>query len=159
MSTSDKQLIEQLTPAKALALGIYGEDVAAYGYVLLSEKAPREEDREQFRDMITEEQEHRDRLQTMMDRYFPDTHYVLTPVEKELVESGVRPAQITDQGGYEQALRVAIESEGKTARFYDQMWSRMEIEQICKIFRELASEGFDHQQRLRDIATANNITA
>ena len=64
MSKSREEMLSAMEPAKALTLGCYGEDMAAYCYLQLAEKAERERDRLEFREMVAEEQEHRDRLRT-----------------------------------------------------------------------------------------------
>jgi hypothetical protein len=42
------------SPDKLLAIGTYGETVAAYRYLVLSEKAPTEDDRREFAAMADE---------------------------------------------------------------------------------------------------------
>lgn len=146
-----------LGSAKALALACYGEDMAAYRYLQLSEKAPRETDRKAFRGMVAEEQEHRDRLQALLDAHFSGSEFLLTPEEKQSVESGSRSLQISDQQSFEQAVRMVIESEGVTAQFYHRMAPHVAEPDIRAIFQELAMEGAQHQQRLIEIARQNNI--
>jgi len=43
-----------IRPDKALAIGTYGEAVAAYRYLVLAEKAPIEKDRDEFAAMAAE---------------------------------------------------------------------------------------------------------
>lgn len=152
-----KDLLAAIGPAKALALGCYGEDMAAFRYLQLSEKAEREQDRREFQGMVTEEQQHRDRLQTLLDRHFPDSEFVLTPEEKQMVECGGKTLHITDRKSFEAAVLTVIESERITSQFYDQMAPHVDIPDIKAIFRELADEGVEHRRRLLHIAAENNI--
>lgn len=158
MDRPSGEFLETLQPAKALALACYGEDIAAYRYLLLAEKAAREQDRREFREMVVEEQGHRDRLQALLDHHFPDADFVLTADEKQKVESGARSFSITDRASFEAALRAVIESERLTARFYDVLEPRMQQPEIRAIFRELADEGVEHYRRLQQIARENHIS-
>ncbi len=157
MKLSPEQLAA-LGPAKALALACYGEDMAAYRYLQLSEKAERSQDRAEFRDMVAEEQDHRDGLQQLLDAHYPGSEFVLTPDEKQMVESGSRSLKITDRNSFEEAVRLVIESERLTAQFYAQMASFVDVPEIRAMFRDLADEGVKHHQRLRQIAAENHIS-
>ncbi len=159
VSKTREELLATMGAAKALALGCYGEDMAAYCYLQLSEKAEREQDRKEFRAMVAEEQEHRDRLQALLDQHFPGSDFVLNAEEKQMVESGSRLLNITDRKGFEAAVRSVIEAERQTARFYDHMVPHINEPEIKAIFTELADEGVEHRERLLQIAAENNISA
>lgn len=146
-----------LGTAKALALGCFGEDMAAYRYLLLSEKAQRPQDAGEFREMVAEEQGHRDGLQALLDKYYPGADFVLTAEEKQMVECGSRPLRITDRASFEDAVRTVIESEQHTAAFYGQIEPHIAESEIRQTFRELAEEGVEHHKRLCQIATENGI--
>jgi rubrerythrin len=149
--------LSALGTAKALALGCFGEDIAAYRYLILSEKADRPEDAREFRGMVAEEQSHRDGLQALLSKYYPDADYVLTAEEKQMVECGSRPLRITDRASFEEAVRTVIESERRTAAFYGQIEPHIAESEIRKTFRELAEEGVEHHSRLCQIAADNGI--
>lgn len=153
-----KTFLQNLTTPKALAMGCYGETLAAYRYTLLAEKADRQQDRDEFRAMVAEEQEHRDRLQALLDKYYNSAEFVLTAEEKGLVESGPSTLKITDRNSFIECLKSVIESERCTAQFYDHMEPFVEEPEIKAIFRELADEGVGHHQRLQQIARENNIS-
>ncbi len=157
MSKSREELLASLGPAKALALGAYGEDMAAYCYLQLAEKAEREQDRKEFSEMVAEEQEHRGRLQALLDKHFPGSDFVLGADEKQMVESSFRSLNITDRASFEEAVRMVIVSEHNTSRFYDHMEPHVDHPEVKSIFRELADEGVEHHQRLVQIAAENNI--
>ncbi len=157
MSKSREELLSAMGPAKALTLGCYGEDMAAYCYLQLAEKAEREQDRREFRDMVTEEQEHRDRLRTLLDKHYPGSDFVLSPEEKQIVEGGARSLHITDRRSFEEAVRGVVASEAMTARFYRQMERHTDQPDVKAIFQELADEGVTHHKRLLQLAKENNI--
>ncbi len=153
----DAAFLETLGTAKALTLGCFGENMAAYRYLLLSEKAERPQDLEEFSEMVAEEQEHHGRLQGLLDKYFSGEKFVLTAEEKGMVESGPRKFSITDRKSFEDALRAVIVAERKTASFYDLMEPHITEPEIKDLFRELADEGVEHAERLCQIARENNI--
>ncbi len=157
MESIPEERLATIGAAKALALGAYGEDMAAYRYLLLAEKADRDKDREEFREMVAEEQGHRDRLQTLLDKHFPGADFVLSSEEKQMVESGARGFAITDRKSFEEAVRSVVTFERMTAEFYERMEPHVTQPEIKAIFRELAHEGVEHHRRLRQIAIENNI--
>jgi rubrerythrin len=159
MAPIPKDILHGLGTAKSLALGCYGEDIAAYRYLLLSEKAEREQDVSEFREMVVEEQDHRDRLQGLLDRLFPGSKFVLTADEKQVVESGPRNFEIRSRADFEAALRMVINAERLTAKFYDLMEPLIDEPEVRAIFRELADEGIEHAERLCQLARENNITS
>ena len=158
MSKAREELLATLGPAKALTLGCYGEDMAAYCYVQLSEKAERDQDRKEFKEMVAEEQGHRAWLRALLDKHYPGSDFVLSAEEKQMVESGSRFDSITDRKSFEEALRRVITSEMKTSQFYGQMVSHVDQPEVKAIFGELADEGVGHHKRLLQIAAENNIS-
>ncbi len=157
MSKSREEILSAMEPAKALTLGCYGEDMAAYCYLQLAEKAEREQDRREFSEMVAEEQEHRDRLRTLLDKHYPGSDFVLSPEEKQIVEGGARSLHITDRRSFEEAVRGVVASEAMTARFYRQMARHTDQPDVKAIFQELADEGVTHHKRLLQLAAENNI--
>lgn len=139
-------------------MGCYGEDLAAYCYVQLSEKAERECDRKEFKEMVAEEQGHRSWLQALLDKHYPGSDFVLTPEEKQMVESGSRFLNITNRSAFEDAVRRVVASEAKTARFYGEMAPHIDQPEVKSIFQELAKEGEEHHRRLLQIAAENDIS-
>ena len=157
MSKSREEILSAMEPAKALTLGCYGEDMAAYCYLQLADKAEREQDRQEFQEMVAEEQEHRDRLRTLLDKHYPGSDFVLSPEEKQIVEGGARSLHITDRRSFEEAVRGVVASESMTARFYRQMERHTSQPDVKAIFQELAEEGVTHHKRLLQLASENNI--
>ncbi len=131
--------------------------MAAYCYLQLEEKAEREQDRKEFSEMVTEEQEHRDLLRTQLDKHYPGSDFVLTPEEKQLVEGGQRSMTITDRRSFEEAVRGVVASEATTARFYRHLARDTDQPEVQALFQELADEGVGHHKRLLQLAAENNI--
>lgn len=144
-------------PDKLLAIGAYGESVAAYRYLVLSEKAPPEF-RKDFAAMADEEQDHKQRLQKLMEQEFPDADFVLTPEDKELVITGTRMIDVRDEHSFGEAMRLVLETERKTARFYANHGKFLSRKNLQAVFQELAEEGAEHYQRLRSLARRAGIT-
>jgi len=145
-------------PEKLLAMGIYGETVAAYRYSVLAEKALIEAHRREFADMADEEQGHKQRLQTLLDTHYPDADFVLTPKDKGIVASGTRLIEIRDEADYAEAMRMILMTERRTARFYANHSKHMHQEDVRGLFHELAEEGAEHYQRLKTIARQAGVT-
>lgn len=139
-------------PDKILAIGAYGESVAAYRYVVLSEKAPDSGARRQFADMADEEQGHKQRLQQLLAERYPAADFVLTAEDKDLVVTGPRLLSIRDDASYAEAMHFILETERKTADFYAQHSRLVADETLRALFHELAVEGADHYQRLKALA-------
>ncbi|MBI5764361.1 MAG: ferritin family protein [Planctomycetes bacterium] len=146
-------------PDKLLAIGAYGETVAAYRYLILSEKAPTEDDRRAFAAMSDEEQDHKQRLQELIADLYPKTDFVLTPEDKDLVVTGPRLLDIRDAAAFADAMRIILETERKTAGFYAQNGRHFPESRIRDLFNELAEEGADHYQRLSALAKKSGVTA
>jgi rubrerythrin len=145
-------------PDKLLAIGIYGETVAAYRYTVLSEKAPTESYRKEFADMADEEQGHKELLQGLLADLYPDADFVLTPEDKELVITGTRMIEVKDAESFAEAMRMILHTERKTARFYANHARHMPQKNQRDLFQSLAEEGADHYQRLKTIARQAGVT-
>ena len=145
-------------PDKLLAIGVYGETVAAYRYTVLSEKAPTESDRKEFADMADEEQGHKELLQGLLADLYPDADFVLTPEDKQLVITGTRMIEVKDTASFAEAMRMILHTERKTARFYANHAKHMSQDNLRDLFHRLAEEGADHYQRLKTIARQAGVT-
>lgn len=135
-----------------LTIGIYGETVAAYRYTVLSEKLPGEADKKAFAAIAQEEQDHRDRLQRLLDKYFPGSSFYLSDADKALVVTGPRLINIRDVKDYREVMKMTVDTELRTSQFYHAMSTRVRIPDIKVLFEELAAEGFDHHRRLLELA-------
>ncbi len=144
-------------PDKLLAIGVYGETVAAYRYVVLSEKAPDPSARTEFAAMADEEQEHKQRLQGLLAELFPDADFVLTPEDKDLVVTGPRLLDVRDGESFAAAMHMVLETERKTAKFYADHGRHLPQEQLRALFHELAEEGAEHYHRLKQLARASGV--
>lgn len=145
-------------PDKLLAIGAYGETVAAYRYLVLSEKAPTEEHRREFADMADEEQDHKQRLQKLVAEMYPGQDFVLTPEDKDLVVTGPRLLEVRDERDFREAMEMILHTERKTARFYANHGKFMPDAGIRALFHELAEEGAEHNQRLKRLARQAGVT-
>jgi rubrerythrin len=132
----------QMGPDKALAIGSYGESVAAYRYLVFAEHAPTERHRRAFEAMADEEQ----------DELYPEADFVLSEQDKELVVVGPRLLQVRDPSSFAAALQMTLQTEQRTSGFYRRMSERIGHQRLQTVFRELADEGVEHYRRLRALA-------
>ena len=148
MASISDEALRVLGADKALAIGAYGEAVAAYRYLVMAEKAPDEKARPVFAEMAEEEQDHRQRLEGLLQRYYPESDFYLKTQDKEMVVEGPRLLDIKDQRTFAEAMRLILSTEKKTAAFYAKLSKRIAPEELRALFHELAEEGIDHYQRL-----------
>ncbi len=146
-----------LSPDKVLAIGTYGETVAAYRYLVLAEKALSERERREFAAMADEEQGHKQRLQRLLAELYPEADFVLTPEDKDMVVDGPRLLDVRDTDSFARAMQMILLSERKTAAFYARLSKLVPQEQLRSLFHELAEEGVEHYQRLKAIAVQANV--
>ena len=139
-------------PDKLLAIGAYGEMVAAYRYLVLSEKTTDETLRREFAAMADEEQGHKQRLQKLLGEMYPAADFVLTAEDKELVVTGPRLLEIRSREDLAAAMEMILETERKTASFYAHHSKIIPIASLKALFHELAEEGAEHYQRLKALA-------
>lgn len=144
-------------PDKLLAIGAYGETVAAYRYLVLSEKGPSQF-RDEFADMADEEQDHKQRLQKLVADMYPGQDFVLTPEDKDLVVTGPRLLEVRDESEFRDAMQLVLQTERKTARFYANHGRLMPDPGVQALFHELAEEGAEHYQRLKRLARSAGVT-
>lgn len=140
-----------------LAIGIYGENVAAYRYTVLSERVPNAQDQKAFAEIAREEQQHRQMLQEMLDKHYPDSSFYLQDEDKALVLTGPRLIDVRDIEDYREVMRITLLTELRTSQFYQAMSSRVRNPEIRALFQELAAEGFDHHRRLLELARERNL--
>lgn len=144
-------------PDKLLAIGAYGETVAAYRYLVLAEKAPADDFRREFADMADEEQDHKQRLQKLVADMYPGQDFVLTPEDKELVVTGPRLLEVRDESEFRSAMELVLQTERKTAKFYANHGKFMPDPGVRALFHELAEEGVEHYQRLKKLANRAGV--
>jgi len=136
---------------KALALASYGESVATYRYIILSEKARDATMRHSFEVMAREEKDHRDRIQGLLRQISPSGGFYLGPDDKLAVCVGPRLVDARDDARLDEALKLIIASEKRTASFYSRYAEFAQEPQVKALFTELAREGLEHVRRLREI--------
>ncbi|GMU22582.1 MAG: hypothetical protein AMXMBFR13_26670 [Phycisphaerae bacterium] len=142
---------------QALAIGIYGETVAAYRYMVLAEKVPDEADKQTFAAIAEEEQAHKQLLQNLFDKHFPGRSFLLTDADKAHVLTGPRLINVRDLEDYRQVMQITLLTELRTSEFYQAMQPKVRNPEIAKLFGELAAEGFDHHRRLLELARERNL--
>lgn len=148
MADSYEDKVRALTPAKAIAIGVYGESVASYRYRTLAESTPDQADRNVFAAMAAEEHGHHARLKTLADDHFPGGDFVLTPEDKELIIVGPRMIEITDRKSRDEALAMIYESERLTGRFYAVLHESLADPAITPLMKEMADECFEHAEQI-----------
>src|SRR5262245_23413132 len=151
MSTPSEITFPDLRDDQMLAIGIYGEQVAAYRYDVLAEKVPGEADKKAFTAISQEEREHKERLEQLRAKHFPGSSFYLSDEDKALVVTGPRLINIRDVKDYRDVMKMAVETELSTSQFYHAMSSRVRIPEVKAVFEELAAEGFDHHRRLLEL--------
>jgi rubrerythrin len=144
--------LSKLTDDKALAVAAFGESVAAYRYIVLSEKAQNPRLRESFERMAAEERGQRDRLQELLQRMAPSAGYYLSPEDKLAVCVGPRLVDARDDARFDEAMRLVIASEKRSASFYARYSAYARDEAVKTLFTEYAAAGIAHVQRLRALA-------
>jgi rubrerythrin len=135
-----------------LAIGAYGESVAAYRYTVLSERVPGTEDRKTFAAIAQEELGHQERLEKLARKYYPDRSFYLTDEDKALVLTGPRLIEVRDLEDYRDVVKIALGTELRVSQFYRVMSGRATTTEVVATFRELSSEGFEHHRKLEALA-------
>ena len=141
-----------LSPDKLLALAAFGETVAAYRYLVLSERAAGEADRRLFAEMADEEQGHKQKLQKILAERYPDADFLLTAEDKELVITGPRLLDVHREVSFAEALAMMLQTERKVAEFYARHCDSIANPELQTIFRQLANESAEHHHRLQELA-------
>ncbi len=152
-----KREYPDLRDDQILAIGVYGETVAAYRYTVLSEKVPDPADRRTFATIADEEQGHKQRLQALLDRHHPESSFYLSDEDKALVVTGPRLINVRDIEDYRQVLELALDTEYRVACFYQAMSLRARNPELRVVFDELSREGFCHHQRLTELARKHGL--
>ena len=145
-STAD---LSRITDDKALAIAAFGESVAAYRYIVLSEKARDPKLREHFETMAREERVQRERIQGMLQRLAPTAGYYLSQEDKLAVCVGPRLVDARDDARFDEAMKLVIASEKRSASFYARYSVFAKDAEVKGLFAELAAAGIAQVQRLR----------
>lgn len=140
-----------MSPAKALAIAVYGESVAAYRYRLLAERAIKDVHKAVFTEMADEEQEHHELMQQLMAKHFPDDDFVLREEEKQLVIVGHRMIEAHTPNQFREAIDTLYNSEQRTGGFYGWLAGRFPDGEVQTLLKEMSDECFEHAERLREI--------
>ncbi|HUO07873.1 MAG TPA: ferritin family protein [Phycisphaerae bacterium] len=145
-STTD---FSRLPDDKALAIAAFGESVAAYRYIILSEKARDARLRDSFERMAHTERQQRDRLQQILQRLAPTSGFFLSPEDKLAVCVGPRLVDARDDARFDEAMKLVIASEKRSASFYLRYVPYATDPEVKALFTELAGAGLAQVQTLR----------
>ena len=145
-STAD---LSRISDDKALAIAAFGESVAVYRYIVLSEKARDARLRESFERMARDERGQRERIQAILQRLAPTAGYYLTQEDKLAVCVGPRLVDARDDARFDEAMKLVIASEKRSASFYARYVAFAREEEVKQLFTELAAAGIAQVQRLR----------
>ena len=141
--------LSKIPDDKALAIAAFGESVAAYRYIILSEKARDARLRDSFEQMARHERQQRDRLQTLLLRLSPTSGFFLSPEDKLAVCVGPRLVDARDDARFDEAMKLVIASEKRSASFYLRFATFAKDPELKSLFAELAAEGLQQVQTLR----------
>ena len=144
--------VRSLLPAKALAVAAYGESVAAYRYLTLSQKTASASLRQVFLETAAEERVHHAQVQDLQRRHFPESDFVLSSDDKELIIVGPRLLEVTDCPSVRRALDLIIKSERLTGRFYATLYETVSDANLKALVKEMAEECFRHARRLEGLS-------
>jgi len=134
--------------AKKIAIAIYGESVASYRYSVLSDKASSEDHRTLFADMREEENGHREEMERLGRQYFPDSDFVLTPEDKDLVIVGARMLEVSDAASFRRAMQFLHDTELRTGEFYRMLYESMPDGELGKFLESMTQECAQHAELL-----------
>ena len=143
--------VAAMSGAKALALASYGESVAAYRYQTLVEKTPFPETRAVFAEMAEEEQGHHQRVEKLIREHHPDSDFVLSPEDKELIIVGPRMLDLSSTESYARAIDMICASERMTGRLYATLHSICTEDSLRPFLKEMADECLEHAERLKSL--------
>jgi len=147
-STAD---LSRTSDDKALAIAAFGESVSAYRYIVLSEKATDPRLRESFERMAHDARTQRDRIQAILSRLTPTAGYYLTQEDKLAVCVGPRLVDARDDARFDEAMKLVIASEKRSASFYARFAGFARDPEVKTLFTELAAGGIGQVQRLRSL--------
>ncbi len=138
-----------MTDDKALAVAGFGESVAAYRYIVLAEKARDAKLRESFEKMAHDERAHREQIQALLQKLAPSAGFYLSPEDKLAVCVGPRLVDARDDARFDEAMKLVIASEKRSASFYLRYAAYAKDPQVKVLFATLAGEGLARVQKLR----------
>jgi len=141
--------LSRMQDDKALAVAGFGESVAAYRYIVLAEKARDSKLRESFEQMARQERAQRDQLQVLLQRLSPSAGFVLSPEDKLAVSVGPRLVDARDDAMFDEAMKLVIASEKRSASFYLRYAAYAKDAEVKIVFAQLAADGLKQVQRLR----------
>ncbi|MGN6371347.1 MAG: ferritin family protein [Phycisphaerae bacterium] len=136
---------------KALAIAAFGESVAAYRYIILSEKARDVRLRDSFEQMARHERLQRDRLQALLQRLSPSSGFFLSPEDKLAVCVGPRLVDARDDARFDEAMKLVIASEKRSASFYTRYAAFAKDPEVQSLFTQFAGDGLKQVQSLRQL--------
>ena len=143
--------LSKLSDDKALAIAAFGESVSAYRYIILSEKAATPQLRDSFEAMAKLERSQRDRIQGLLQTLAPSAAFALSQEDKLAVCVGPRLVDARDDARFDEAMKLIIASEKRSASFYSRYAPHAQNESLKLLFLTLAAEGIAQVQTLRTL--------
>lgn len=153
MSDDYQERVRALSIEKALAIASYGESVAAYRYRTLSEHTTSGEHRKIFTEMAEEEQDHHRMVLELINKTFPESDFVLSPEDKDMVIVGPRLVDVGSPEAFACAMEQILASELLTGRFYDAVHAVTDRANLKPMLKEMAEECIEHAALLEKITT------
>jgi len=141
--------LSKLTDDKALAIAAFGESVAAYRYIILSEKSHDPHLRDSFEAMAKHERSQRDQIQSLLQSLAPTAAFYLSQEDKLAVCVGPRLVDARDDARFDEAMKLIIASEKRSASFYARYSIFAQDVSVQRLFATLATEGISQVQSLR----------
>ncbi len=136
---------------KALAIAAYGEAVAAYRYIVLAEKSAHSQLRASFEAMAQDESRHRAMVQDLLRSLFADACFYLDNRDKSMVCVGPRLVDARDEPRLDEAMKITIASEKRTASFYARYAPAARHGEVRHLFESLAEQALARVRRLRQL--------
>lgn len=143
--------LSRLGDDKALAIAAFGESVATYRYIVLAEKSTNAALRTCFDEMVQQENSRRNDLQRLIERLFPSACFFLDPDDKSMVCVGPRLVDARDDARFDEAIKVLIASEKRSASFYARYGAQTSQPEVKHLFVRLSRDGLERVRRLRRI--------
>ncbi len=151
MADDVKHIVQSFSTEKALAIAAYGESVASYRYRTLVNKVDDPDQQRTLTEMADEEQEHHEMIQGLITQHFPQSDFVLSAADKELVIVGTRQIHVSNKQSLSKAIDTIYESECRTGRYYAALHDSVSMDNLKPLLKEMSEECFEHAKRLQAI--------
>ncbi|MFW6104678.1 MAG: ferritin family protein [Candidatus Bipolaricaulota bacterium] len=129
---------------KLLAQAIKSEIEAAKTYRNLLDKNLPERARPKVKRLVTQEEEHEEKLRTIFEDFFPDEEIPLPE------RSGVEvPSEIARKGSPREIIEKAMETERESEKFYSELIGEFDDRDVRRLLGYLAANEREHYEILK----------